>query len=212
MKKAIVLSALVSIGCGAYAQEQIPIVDASFEDPVTTTYTSGGLPGWVQSGPGNVGVVSPGAWDGGVNPAAPDGTQFGYINGWGNLTTISQTLNATVAPDSSYTLSIEVGGWVNGAYNPGTDYSVSLYAGDTLLASVPSVAPTAGSWTTLEATYVSGDSVPTGDLEVVIATKETQLDFDNVTLTDPPVPDSGSTSLICGMGLAALAWLRRKLA
>jgi Concanavalin A-like lectin/glucanases superfamily len=161
--------------------QQITISNYSFEYPSTTTYTEP-LAGWSITGSTDDGVLNSQYFSGTV-AAAPDGIQAGFINGWGTYTTVSQVLSNNLQPDMTYTLSIAVTGRLDG-YNPGTNYSVSLYAGTNLLVSEPSVAPPVGVWTNLQATYTSGDIVPSGEsLEIVLATSETELDFDNVQLT-----------------------------
>jgi hypothetical protein len=165
--------------------QQMTISNYSFEFPSTSTWTSDGIPGWTFAGTAGGGVFLP--TPGEMGPI-PDGIQAGYINADGTATTATQTLTNLLQPDFTYTLSIAVGGYSSDIYNPGTNYTVSLYAGTNWLASVTPVSPPLGSWTNLQATYTSGDSVPTGqNLTVVIGSSSTQLDFDNVQLTAQPL-------------------------
>lgn len=184
-----VLLTFIILGQQASFASFIPIVNPSFETPALA---AGGfnysIPGWTVSG------SAEGVW----NPAGdmgppPDGVQVGYIN----YGTVSQTLTTDLLPNTTYTLSIWVGGRYDG-YNPGTDYSMGLYGGAALLASVTPVTPLTGSWTDLTATYTTGSSVtPSTPLGISISTPTEQLDFDDVTLSAiTPVPEP--TTMISG--------------
>lgn len=214
---AVWLSAIILGGQAAFASD-LPIVNPSFESPSTTLSFggagSGAIPGWTISGSGLAGVWS--TVGAPIGPA-PDGTQIGFINGYGSTTTVSQTLTSDLQPNTTYTLNIDVGGRTDG-FNPGTDYAVGLYAGSSLLTSVTPETPESGAWTLLTATYTTGSSVtPDEALSISISTPETQLDFDNVVL-DPEtgddvgtVPDGGVTAMLLGVSMAGLGWLRRKI-
>jgi hypothetical protein len=219
MSRALSLTAIVLGGQAVFAND-VPVVNPSFEDPSTTSYTLGGagssaIEGWDITGGGYAGV-----WNvsgaGGTIAAAPGGSQIGFINPVG-ITTVSQTLAADLLPDTTYTVQIEVTGRSDGE-NPGTGYSVGLYAGGNLLTSVTPETPVYGSWEVLTATYTT-DAIVTPDEPLSIGisdwTSGGQLDFGNV-VVDPTsrvssVPDGGTTALLLGVSLAGLGWIRRKI-
>lgn len=182
---------------------QLPINNPSFEDPAQGPggYTINDVSNWDPSG--NTGVWRPGATMGPL----PDGLQVGYVN----RGSLSQTLSSVLQPGTTYTLSIDVGGRVDG-YLPNTDYSVSLLAGGNTLASVTPEAITAGGWTTLTATYVSGSSVSADALEILISYTGSgggQFDFDKVSLDavgpTASVPEAGNVVWIGALALLALS-------
>jgi hypothetical protein len=206
------LGSLVSILlCGPAALAQnIPIANYSFEDPAQG---AGGynavIPDWNISG-GVAGVWNPLGWGPytfGAFSSIPDGAQVGYINGYGG-TTVSQTLAASLLPNTTYTLSIWIGNR-GGGLDPGTDYSVGLYGGANLLASVTPASAPLSDWIDLTATYTTGASVPSELLGISISTPVEQLDFDDVTLTASPavsaVPDCGNATWIAGLVLMAFS-------
>jgi hypothetical protein len=196
------LSALASL---------VPIGNSSFESPVVSAppyFNYGPITDWTVAG-------TAGVWNPSTLPSAgltaEDGVQVGYINGG----SVSQVLGSSLQADSTYNLGIYVAGRADGL-NPGTDYSISLYAGSTLLTSVTPVAPTTSVWTPLSASYTSGSSGLVGQpLEIVISTPASQLDFDNVSLSVSAVPEP--TTMISGamlllpFGWSAFRQLRKKL-
>lgn len=192
------------------AWAQLVINNPSFEDPVLApgTYVNA-MPDWTVTG--LVGVADPaGIWTGIWGPV-PDGKQFGYvING-----SVEQTLSDALLPNTAYTLSIDVGTTTDGSQSPGTSYSVSLFAGANLLTAVVPVAPPAGAWTTLTATYTTGASVLPGNLTIQMAYARLDIStpdtfhFDNVRLDAMPVPEPGRAVLVAGFGLLAFAGVRR---
>lgn len=190
----------------------VTINNPSFENPSVApggwTY---GIDGWVTSG--SAGVWDPSGW----GFTAQNGHQIGFIgdgNGGGADGTASQTLTATLQPNSTYNLSIQVVGRKDG-YNPGTAYSISLYAGSSLLTLITPVTPQPGSWTQLKTTYSTGGSLISSDpLEIVISSSAVQLDFDNVQLNVTPVPEPSTViagaMLLLPFGVSTLRNLRRK--
>jgi hypothetical protein len=178
--------------------------NGSFEAPITGSWTVTAPTDWTLGGSGGVWqpLLYPAA---GLGPA--DGQQIGYLNGG----TMSQDLGVILQPNTTYNLSIEVAGRADG-YNPGTGYSVSLYAGSpsgTLLTSVTPVTPTS-TWTTLTASYSSA-IVPSGDLFVVISSPATQFDFDNVVVSAVPEPTTmiAGALLLLPFGASTLRMLRK---
>lgn len=191
----------VAAVCSALTMQAASIIinNDSFELPATTSWGPP-IQDWTISG--DVGVWDPVSYPS-AGLTAFDGNQIGYANAGG---VVSQDLNVGLQPNSLYTLSIYVAGRADG-YNPGTSYSVDLYAGATLLTSVTPVVPTAGVWTQLTALYASGATVPAGDLTITISAGASQVDFDKAALT--VVPEPHQYAIIAGLGLAAFAGYRR---
>jgi len=70
-------------------------------------------------------------------------------------------------------------------YNLATTYMIRLYAGDTLLNSITSTNTTIPPGTFLDVSfnYMSGVTLPLGDLSIMLSSVGPQIDFDNVRLT-----------------------------
>ena len=160
--KVLLLSGLIaSVGFISTLSTQASLVtinNSSFENPSVPGSWNYVIDNWNISG-------TAGVWDSsGWGITAQDGNQIGYIGtGAAGGGTVSQVLTATLQPNSTYSLSIQVVGRPGG-YNPGTDYSISLFAGSSLLTSVTPVIPTTYSWTSLVATYSTGASVTSDPL------------------------------------------------
>jgi hypothetical protein len=153
----------------------IAIVNSSFEDPVIAGGVNWltGISDWVTSGSVGVSLVN------GILPPAPDGVQLGWMSSGGS---ILQTLPDAVQMDTTYYLSIQVGGRTDG-YNPGTSYTVSLLAGTNVLTSIVPVAPAPGTWTNLTASCTITNPVVVGQpLGVRIETTANDFVFDDVQL------------------------------
>ncbi len=158
------------------------------------TFNDGPIPGWTLVGGG-------GLWEPSsvyLNPPLPNGNIVAFSNDG----TISQTLGVLQIPDATYTLSVYVGDRLD---NKTSDYSISLFAGSTLLCkfSGSNAAITPGTFANETCTYQSGTSVPSGDLSIVLASAGTQTDFDNVSLNEVSVPEPDSTTLLAAGLLCA---------
>ena len=194
-KEKIIVAALAVLLAGS-AQANLNLVqNGSFENPVITDTTPGGgyntgpITGWNQDS-GISGVWNPSTYPL-ASLTAADGVQIGYLNSQNNTAQISQDLGAVQA-NTTYSLSIEVAGRLDGS-NPGTAYTVSLFVGNIMIASVTPVTPITSSWTTLTASGYSGEL--TGDVTIVIAdasNSSTQLDVDNVIVEATAVPEASS--------------------
>src|ERR1035438_6240601 len=189
------------------AQAAITITNFSFEAPSWGPELTSYMTGWAINNPGggSAGIAGSG---GPLGSAPPAGTQYGWIDSSSSAAgTVAQQLSTTLAANTIYQLGIFLSRQNN--YDPGSGYSVSLYAGGTitggtlqnngtlvggylsggtLLTSVTSQQLTANIWTPLTATYTSGSSVIAGqNLAIVITMNShpsiTQLAFDDVTLT-----------------------------
>jgi hypothetical protein len=196
----------------------ITIVNPSFESPSEpNTYSSGGagnltaITGWTISGPGSAGVWNLVGTYAGYIATPPDGSQVGYING---LATVSQTLGVDLTPNTTYDLSIWVGGRTDNPFlNPGSAYSISLLGGANILSSVNPIVPPTGGWTELSTTYTTGPSVtPATPLGIAITSIGSQLDFDDVKVTAVPEPTTiiSGAMLLLPFGSRALRQLRKK--
>ena len=206
-----VLSILVLGTVAAPAWADITVMNPSFEitNPLSVScgsgcaFNSGPIPDWTITGQG--GSFQPNSAI--FNPPLPDGTIIAYSNGG----TVSQTLAASLTPDTTYTLSVDVGLRLNGAVDV-TNYSIALYSGSTLLNSFGAsngLIPI-GTFADETVTYTSGATVLPGDLSIVLTSDGQQADFDNVRLTESTVPEPSSLSLIAGaLGVMFLALRRR---
>jgi hypothetical protein len=199
----------------------VPINNASFENPIVTTFEDGGagsgaIPDWTISGPGVAGVWQPGAFY--PTTPAPNGNQTGFIgdgSNHGGTTTVSQVLSSDLLANTQYTLRLAIG--AQPGFSPGTDYSVSLLAGAAVLTSVTPITPTlmgTTGWTYITATYTSGAIVSGDPLEITIATPEPQFLFDDISLTATAVPETSTiiagAMLLLPFGLGAVRQFRKK--
>lgn len=207
----------------------VPVVNHSFESSTGTYYanpyggyTVGGLTGWDYSGDLMYGIWAPTAasFSGGV-----DGSYVGYLNGG----TLSQTLDWYVAANNTFTLTVDIGNrGDNQSYVGFPDYSVELWAGDSLLGSAAGIVPDEYAFETVTVSYTALD----GDLNIgqalgiKIVSAGFQLNFDNVRLTNDaftqifdgpgegdngaaPVPEP-STLVLLGLGILGVAGLTRR--
>ena len=220
----IALFLLVSQGLAS----PIGILNSSFEipycagttDPVTCMPDS-----WTIYDPPGVfsGAFRPlsTAWD-----SIPDGVQVAFSNGG----TLTQTLAATIAPSTTYTLSV----WVSQRWSAGTFLpDIQLLGGSTALITMTNsnpggVAPTRNpdgtfswedwimSWTSSSADPLIGQtlSIVLGS-HALVGVDGTQTDFDNVSLTAnsgevllTTNPEPGMSVLVAG-GLMGLVIRRR---
>ncbi|HZT28241.1 MAG TPA: PEP-CTERM sorting domain-containing protein [Bryobacteraceae bacterium] len=226
---------------------QIVINNPGFESPVTFTnncctptqlWASGSVPGWTVTNPGDL-VDPAGTWapepyfyttDNGtvlnqlfIYPES--GSQVAYSNGG----VISQTLTTDATANTAYLTQVSVGLRGELGANIGdAQYTINLYAGDTLLGSwtddsyghdhlnpltgTPLYPLNRGGWQTISfaSQNVSLSGVP---LTIQLyATGDIQVDFDNVFLSAFPltmVPEPGTYALI-GTALLVLGVLLRR--
>lgn len=129
---------------------------------------------------------------------------------------ISQTLAASVLPDSIYTLSVFVGDRKDGLY---TNNSINLIAGSTTLCtfsgSNASASPSAaGNFVDETCSFTSGATgLPPGNLSIVLTSGGQQTQFDDVSLTVVSAPEPGSLALLSAGFLCVgllFTYLKRK--
>ena len=187
----------------------IPIQNFSFEttNPLNIScgacgnYNLGPIPGWTSTG-------VTGSWQPGpasFNQPLPNGSIVAFTNG-GSL---SQTLSDSLLANTAYTLSVDVGHRLDGF---ATNFIIQLFAGSTLLNSITGFSGTItpGAFATQSFSYLSGATVPLGNLAIVLSSSGTQSVFDNVQLTATSVSEPGSlTMLAAGLGLAFFMIRRR---
>jgi hypothetical protein len=171
---------------GVSFADSIAIQNSSFEDtnPLNQscgagcTYNNGPIPDWTVTGGQSGSAMLSTYYPGGI----PDGSTVAFSNG----STISQTLTGTsLQASSTYVLSVFVGDRTD---NEVSDYSLSLYAGSTLLGTFSgsngSITP--GTFAQEFLTYSTGSTVAAGDLTIDLTSAGIQTDFDNIQLTVNP--------------------------
>jgi hypothetical protein len=213
-----VLLLVILLFSGVSLADSIAIQNSSFEisNPLTEpcgagcAYNYGQIPDWTVTG-GQSGSAMLGNY---FSSPLPDGDIVAFSNGG----TISQTLTGTsLLANSTYVLSVFVGDRPD---NMVTDYSLSLYAGSTLLGTFADSngAITPGTFEQEFLTYTTGSSVAAGDLTIELTSVGAQSDFDDVQLTvnraensvgdlavDTPVAaPEPSTLLMLGSGIFGL--------
>jgi hypothetical protein len=209
----VVLSILsIAFVAAPASADTIAITNPSFEttNPLVKTcagcgfWNDGPIPGWTSTGAGA------GSWQPGpalLNLPLPSGN--GNIVAYNNGGTISQTLSASLSPDTTYTLSAFVGHRLDGNV---TNYTIELLAGNTVLnffsgsnGTIPM-----GAFQNESFSYFSGATPLSGPLSIELISFGPQADFDNVQLTALPAPEPGSLALLAtGLGLALFLFRRR---
>ena len=186
-----------------------PIVNAGFEDQVLADGEWGSAPGWSNIGDNAGG----GSWNPGFDTGAigyggeaPEGSNIAYVGFQANSTGggIAQVLTETLASDTTYELTVEVGD--SPLYDwPG--YKVQLLAGGNLLAEDDnSLTVPDNDFVTSTVTYTSGDATDPNiglPLEIRLlvvnssATGWLEMNFDDVQLTaNPPFPAPTGLSIV----------------
>lgn len=192
---------VVAVLAGSASAADIPVVNASFEQPALTLngFNTDGVPGWSPVGTiGDWGAFRPtiAAW----GYATSHLDQLLYINGG----IVQQVLTYTVQPGDVYELLVDI------IRRPGfgTDtYSVELLAGSTVIASDFSglqPAPAQFATTTLSYAVAPNDPLIGQPLTIRLG-GASQVNFDNVRLA--AIPAAGPLALL---GLGGLIATRRR--
>jgi hypothetical protein len=191
----VLVGATISIDRPAGAG-QIPIVNASFEDPslFPGQFTDVSPPGWSETA-GFAGVFYPTAGE--VN-YVPDGVQVAYLNNAVGGVSMSQDTGVAAIAGAQYTLSVEVGSRLDGI---SAGWVVELLAGSTVIGSQTGfLAVGTGNFSQVT---VTGTGSATGDLVIAFFAESGQTLFDSVSLsvTDGSVPEPTSLILLGSAGL-----------
>jgi hypothetical protein len=196
--------------------DTVAITNPSFEmfNPLSGTctlcgnYNLGPIPGWTITG-GDAGSWQPTSAF--LNLPASDGKTVAFSNGG----TIYQTLSASLAPNTTYTLSVDVGRRSDAGFL--SNYTIELFAGSMLLNALSGsngvISP--GTLENEFFGFTTGAGIPSGDpLTIALLSTGPQTDFDNVRLTAvstvSAVSEPGSWALLAtGLGLALFLFRRR---
>jgi hypothetical protein len=205
----VLLYAAVCTAVSHVSATTISIVNASFEDPVLSPggFTTSAPTGW--SATGTVGAWYPVAF---FTAIPPDQHQIVYLTVDNGPASLSQTLTDSLLPNTTYTLSFYAGLQSDHGLS---DYTVSLLAGNTVLASDINGALTAGNFAYRSIVYQSGASPAAGLLGITVDVPVSQVVFDSFSLVAVNGPANGSapepgTIGLTAAGAALLAYLRVK--
>lgn len=196
-KKIASIALLASAFGSCIAQaDQINILNSSFEGTVLSNgaYTVGTVKDWTVTG-------SSGTW----NPLdnLPQGPTDGVNVGYSNAGSLSQVLSATLAANTTYTLSVDLLNRNDGY--PNVSSTLELYAGNNLLSSSVVTGGLAGKSFVQSLTFSMGasGSYLGQNLMISLTSKGAQSDWDNVKLTAVtavPEPETYAM-LLAGLGL-----------
>jgi hypothetical protein len=207
------LLGLFCLSAGSGWASPLFIYTDSFENPALAVKQVGVPFGWAVMGQADAWAAVPGAFF-----SIPDGTQVAYSNGG----TLTRTIPTTLANDTSYDLSVDVGRRQDcpiclSAFNP----VIQLFAGSTLLATATGTPPDTGTWQTWTLNYTSGAAdVNAGQfLSIVLGvgaadpqtafTPQTNFDLVQLSATStlgPSIPEPATPTLFAAGTLVLIAW------
>jgi hypothetical protein len=206
----LLLLVLGTLAAPAWAD--ITVINPSFEmtsglnfsGPTFGKWNLGPIPGWDLTGEG--GSWQPDTVAARSYSSVPDGITVAYSNGG----SISQTLDASLIPNTTYNLSVDVGHRRDGL-DP--NYTIAIYAGSELLDSLTGSNGSIpiGTFADETLTFTSGEKVAPGMLKIVLSSNGgPQTAFDDVRLTAFALPEPASLSLLAvGCGLILFVFRRR---
>lgn len=197
------------LGAGHAEAVSIAITNPGFEAQALAdgAWIDSTITGWSITGTSS--EITAGPWDPTTShySAIPEGENVAFSKG----PTIAQVLSTSLAPDTVYTLRVDVGHRKDQSTFP--SYAVDLRAGSTLLGSASSPVPVADQFLTSTVMYTSpAVGLPTGFLEIRLQVPEggggySQVNFDNVRLDATAVAAVPEPSTVGLLGLAGLVWL-----
>lgn len=208
VRQVVVVIFALSIAVPATASV-IPVLNSGFENrilpgPGNFLNFDNDIPDWVTTG--SIATFKPGAaqFPGGV----PGGDNVAAVASSAGGGVLSQTLAETLAADTTYMLTVDVGNRLDVSFSA---YAIELIAGGVTLASgsSPSPNPAAGTFLTKTIVFNSSSNPDQLGQNLVIRLSATgigQADFDNVRLTIPePV-----SLLMMSVGVFVLPIYRRR--
>lgn len=212
-RRLLVSAALLAMWPKVAGASSIPIANPGFEDPLTSTYTFAGAPGWIAGGSSggvwNINAAPLGFW----TATAPEGDQVGWLApafGPGSPADYTQTLAASFQLNTAYSLTGYVGHPQGFGESIGTAYTVALLAGGNLLASISSTGPE-GSFSPFALTFSAFASPYEGQpLGIRLSTTQEQTAFDDIALDASATVPEPSSVLFMASGLGALLARRRR--
>ncbi len=223
MRNPFIRAAGLAVLCGSIAAaSSIPIVNASFETPEVPCVPGPGcyqhiFDGWTAASFGATAEFRPSVGPGQEFLSIPDGSQVAALSdGLGSGGEIDQVLSATLAADTTYTLTWWVGARTDVPFDPA--YSVSLKAGSFFLASSTPIIPGAGAWQqqsiTFTTTFASSGLGQQLSINVFVQPNAPgQADFDQFSLTAAgPESETPEPVMFAPAALGLFAVWRRKRA
>lgn len=168
-----------------FAQETIPLSNATFdEDLLLEGEWQTSLSGW--SVVGTAGVFNPTE----VHYPSEDGSRNNV--GFTNNGTLVQVTSEMLTADTLYTLSLEVG--QRNDMTTQTPVTLRFVAGGEVLAQSGGYSIDPGQWRNASLTLLATGAQPIGQpLEIHLISTETQVHYDNLSLTKGPTNSGGST-------------------
>lgn len=195
----VMLFCFALIGGSAWA-DGVTVQNNSFEQFNALTMTAGCVPGCSYNlGPipdwsitaGAAGSWQPGASGTYFSQPLPDGSTLAFVNG-----IISQDLGTALLPDTSYTLTVDVGDRLDG-YRGG--WSIALDAGGIQMCGnsglTSNIIP--GTFAQETCTFQTGDSIPSGNLIILLGGSGAgdNATFDDVRVSTPEPSTVGLLAL-----------------
>lgn len=194
-----------AVFCMTMNAATVTINNPSFEAPALTC--AGGpscqalpVPSWTSAGAADIFKPSVGA--GQEFTSLPDGAQVGAVANTAGSGELFQDLSATLAANTTYTLTFWVGHRSDDTFDTG--YLVSLIANGVTLASKTGASPAAGSFVQQTLTFTTGASPAqlgkTLRIDLQAPSGNGQADFDQLSLTAVSTVPEPSTFALWSIG------------